>query len=192
MSPSPAPDLTTLLRAWTSGDEEAFQKLSDTVHAELHRLARRYMANEKAGHTLQPTALINEAWLRLIDWQNVSWQNRAHFFGVSAQMMRRILVDHVRRRPHLQGGAAPKRVSVENALEISPRQDCDLIAVDEALQSLAKLDPRKAQIVELRFFGGLDENEVAEVLQVSSKTVQREWIKSKAWLYHELNKTGDS
>jgi len=189
--PAP-PNLTQLLQAWGTGDEAALEKLTELVQAELRRLARRYMAQERPGHTLQPTALINEAWVRLIDWRSVSWQNRAHFFGVSAQLMRHILVDYARRRPHLRGGAEAKRVSLESAPDLVPDGNCDLIALDDALRNLDQQDARKARIVELRFFGGLDEKEIAELLQVSSKTVQREWNKAKAWLYYELSESGKS
>jgi RNA polymerase sigma factor (TIGR02999 family) len=182
----PSRDVTQLLRAWQDGDEAALQELTALVEAELHRLARRYMAGERAGHTLQPTALINEAWLRLIDWRNVSWQSRAHFFAVSAQLMRHILVDHARRRPRVSQAVDAKRVSVEHALELSVARASALVALDDALASLAAVDARKGQIVELRFFGGLSEEETAEVLKISTKTVQREWGKAKAWLYYEL------
>jgi RNA polymerase sigma-70 factor (ECF subfamily) len=184
----PSRDVTQLLRAWQDGDGVALQELTALVEAELHRLARRYMAGERAEHTLQPTALINEAWLRLIDWRNVSWQSRAHFFAVSAQLMRHILVDHARRRPRVSQAVDAKRVSVEHALELSVERSSDLVALDDALSSLAAADSRKGQIVELRFFGGLSEEETAEVLKISTKTVQREWGKAKAWLYYELSR----
>jgi len=183
------PAVTQLLQSWQNGDEAALQSLTPLVQAELHRLARHYMAGERQEHTLQATALINEAWLRLIDWHNVSWQNRAHFFAVSAQLMRRILVDHARRKASIKRAGAAERVSLDDALELSPERTEDLVSLDAALTSLAALDPRKAQIVELRFFGGLNEEETAEVLKISAKTVQREWNKAKAWLYYELNKS---
>ena len=183
----PSRDLTQLLRAWQSGDEAVLPELSALVESELHRLARKYMAAERVEHTLQPTALINEAWLRLIDWRNVSWQSRAHFFAVSAQLMRHILVDHARRRPRINGAVDAKRVSLEQALEVSVERASDLVALDDALSSLAAMDERKGRIVELRFFGGLSEEETAEVLKISTKTVQREWNKAKAWLYYELS-----
>lgn len=179
-------EITNMLRAWGEGDRAALENLSSVVHAELHRLARRYLAGERAGHSLQATQVINEVWLRLIDWRNVSWQNRAHFFAVSAQLMRRILVDYARRRPLAKGPGNAQRVSLDQALEFSVERGSVFIALDDALNSLATLDPRKVRIVELRFFGGLNEEETAEVLGVSSKTVQREWIKAKAWLYAEL------
>ena len=180
--------VTQLLQAWEAGDEAALEKLAPIVQAHLHRLARRHLAGEAGGHTLQPTALINEVWLRLINWQNMSWQNRAHFFAVSARLMRNVLVDYARRRPHTQRVGDAKRVSLDEALEISPEKSCDLVTLDDALRSLAEHDARKSSIVELRFFGGLDEEEIGEILKISSKTVQREWIKAKAWLYYELAK----
>ena len=190
----PSRDVTQLLRAWQEGDGAALQDLTTLVEAELHRLARRYMAGERTEHTLQPTALINEAWLRLIDWRNVSWQSRAHFFAVSAQLMRHILVDHARRRPRINGAVDAKRVSLDQALEVSTERASDLVALDDALSSLAAVDERKGRIVELRFFGGLSEEDTAEVLKISTKTVQREWNKAKAWLYYELSQkqTGEN
>jgi RNA polymerase sigma factor (TIGR02999 family) len=182
-------EVTQLLKAWQSGDETALEKLTPLVQSELYRLARRYMGGERIEHTLQATALINEAWLRLIDWRNATWQNRAHFFAVSAQLMRHVLVDHARRRPHMQHGVEPQRLSIEQAVQVPLERTSDLVAVDEALNGLAALDPRQGKIVELRFFGGLTEEETAEVLSISAKTVQREWNKAKAWLYYELSKT---
>ncbi len=179
-------DVTELLQAWEKGDEAALRNLTPLVEAELHRLARNYLARENPAHTLQPTALINEAWLRLIHWRNATWQNRAHFFGVSAQLMRRVLVDYARRRRYARAHVA-KPVSLDEALDVSPERSRDLVALDDALRKLAEHDERKSRIVELRFFGGLGEEEIAEILQVSSKTVQREWHKAKAWLYYELN-----
>lgn len=180
-------NVTQLLIAWNNGDESALEKLAPMVQAELHRLARRYMVQERAGHLLQPTALVNEAYMRLIDWKNVEWKNRAHFFGVSAQLMRRILVDYARRRPRLAGHTAP-RVSLDEALTVDAGRGEDLVALDHALTSLAEIDERKSRIVELRFFGGLSNEEIAEVLQISTITVIREWNKAKAWLYRELSR----
>lgn len=180
-------DVTELLRAWSDGDAAALDQLTPVIHAELHRIAKRYMSKERVNHTLQTTALVNEAYVRLIDWKNARWQNRAHFFGVSAQLMRRILVDFARSRPRLKDVEA-KHVSLDEAFVVSSERDNDLIALDEALEALAKLDPRKAQIVELRFFGGLSNEETAQVLKLSSITIIREWNKAKAWLYRELNK----
>src|SRR5262245_35958664 len=183
------PEVTLLLKAWQKGDEAALQSLTPLVQAELHRLARYYMAGERNEHTLQATALINEAWMRLMDWPNANWQDRAHFFAVSAQLMRRILVDHARQRATFKRAGAAQRVSFDEALEISAERTEDLVLLDDALTSLAALDPKKCRIVELRFFGGLSEEETAEVLKISAKTVQREWNKAKAWLYYELSKS---
>ena len=180
------PEVTRLLKAWQSGDASALQSLTPLVQSELYRLARHFMAGERKEHTLQATALINEAWLRLIEWPNANWQNRAHFFAVSAQLMRRVLVDHARRRASIKRATAAERVSLDTALEISSERTVDLVSLDEALKSLERQDSRKSQIVELRFFGGLSEEETAEVLKVSAKTVQREWNKAKVWLYHTL------
>jgi RNA polymerase sigma factor (TIGR02999 family) len=181
-------NITQLLIAWNNGDQSALEQLAPLVHAELHRLARRYMGNERAGHLLQPTALVNEAYIRLIDWKNVEWKNRAQFFGVSAQLMRRILVDFARRRPRVADHTAP-HVSFDEALTVSAGRSDDLVAVDDALSSLADIDLRKSRIVELRFFGGLSNEEIAEVLQISTITVIREWNKAKAWLYRELSRS---
>ena len=182
----PPEDVTQLLQSWGQGHRESLDKLVPLVYAELHRLARGYMLGEREGHILQPTALINEAFLRLINWKNVSWQNRAHFFGVSAQLMRRILVDFARSR-NAKGGGAVSRVTLNEAL--SPAElSTDVVAVDEALKSLEALDPRKGKIVELLFFGGLSPKETAEVLKISSRTVEREWNLAKAWLLRELRK----
>jgi RNA polymerase sigma factor (TIGR02999 family) len=180
--------VTQLLVAWSDGDQAALEQLIPLVHAELHRLAKRYMRGERAGHALQTSALVNEAYLRLIDWKNVRWENRAHFFGVSAQLMRRILVDFARRRPRHSGGEA-QQVTLDNALGLSAQREADLVALDDALNGLAALDPRKSQIVELRFFGGLSVEETAEFLKISPPTVMREWNKAKAWLYRELSRT---
>ena len=179
-------ELTELLVAWSDGDEAALEHLAPLVHAELHRLARHYMRREREDPLMQTSALINEAYLRLIDWKAVRWQNRAHFFGVAAQMMRRILVDFARRRPRVAEGATAHRVSLDEALSVSDEKDADLLALDEALKELERLDARKSRIVELRFFGGLSVEETAEVLQVSPITVMREWKKAKGWLYREL------
>lgn len=187
MSSQTSHEVTRLLIAWNDGNQEALDHLIPLVHAELHRLARRYMGNERAGHQLQTAALVNEAYLRLIDWKNVRWQNRAHFFGVSAQLMRRILIDFARRRPRIEGAEA-RQVSLEEALAIGSDRADDLLALNDALESLAKFDERKCKIVELRFFGGLSVAETAEALGVSEITVIREWNKAKAWLYRELCK----
>jgi RNA polymerase sigma factor (TIGR02999 family) len=182
-----AHELTQLLEAWSDGEEEALEKLAPLVHSELYRLAKRYMNRERPDHLLQTSALINEAYIRLIDWKNVRWQNRAHFFGVAAQMMRRILVDFARRRPRVDRDLEAVRMSLDEAMTISAERDPDLLSLDEALESLAKFDDRKSRIVELRFFGGLSVEETAEVLRLSTITVIREWNKAKAWLYRELS-----
>ena len=189
--PSHTPqEVTSLLQAWSAGNPEALERLVPQVRAELQRLARHYMRKERPGHVLQTTALVNEAYMRLIDWKNVSWQNRAHFFGVSARLMRRILVDIARTRPQADHGGEAYQVTLDEAVIVSPKRGTDLVALDGALDALSQLDPRKAQIVELRFFGGLSVEETAEVLKVAPITIMREWNKAKAWLYRELNKTG--
>jgi RNA polymerase sigma factor (TIGR02999 family) len=179
-------EITQLLLAWSDGDQAALEKLTPLVYAELRRLARGYMFGERPGHTLQTTALINEAYLRLIDWKNVRWQGRAHFFGVAAQVMRRILVDFARARHYAKRGGAAQQVSLDEAVTIHEDRGAEIIALDEALNSLAEIDPRKSQIVELRFFGGLSAKETAEALKVSQRTVEREWNSARAWLYREL------
>jgi len=179
-------EVTRLLRAWSDGDEEALARLAPLVETELHRLAGSYLRRERPGHTLQTTALVNEAYLRLIGDSAVEWQNRAHFYGIAAQLMRRILVDHARRRRKLKRGGDPLRVSLAEAENAAPEKSADIIALDEALSSLAKLDARKSQIVELKFFGGLQEQAIAEALTISLRTVQREWSLARAWLYNEL------
>jgi len=186
--------VTELLQAWCDGDRSALERLTPLVEAELRRLARRYMARERPGHTLQTTALVHEAYVRLIDWKNVRWRDRAHFFGVSARLMRYVLVEYARRSPQRARRGEVQRVSLDKALEISRERCADLAALDDALKCLAAFDPRKGEIVELRFFGGLTVEETAEVLRVSSITVIREWNKAKAWLYYELSggKTGDA
>jgi RNA polymerase sigma-70 factor, ECF subfamily len=179
-------EITQLLLAWSDGDQAALDKLTPLVYAELRRLAKGYMFGERHGHTLQTTALINEAYMRLIDWKNVRWQGRAHFFGVAAQVMRRILVDFARARHYAKRGGAAAQVSLDEAVTIHEDRSAELIALDEALKSLAEIDPRKSQVVELRFFGGLNAKETAEALKVSQRTVEREWNSARAWLYREL------
>lgn len=179
-------EVTQLLRAWGNGDQAALERLAPLVEAELHRLAGSFLRRERPGHTLQTTALINEAYVRLIDDTAVEWQNRAHFYGVAAQLMRRILVDHARRRRQLKRGRDPLRVSLAEVEHAASEPSADVIALDEALSSLSKFDERKSQIVELKFFGGLQEQAIAEVLKISLRTVQREWNLARAWLYHEL------
>jgi RNA polymerase sigma-70 factor, ECF subfamily len=179
-------DVTTLLKAWSDGEQSALQKLTPLVYAELHRLARKYMAGEQQQHTLEATALLNEAYMRLIDWKNVRWQNRAHFFAVSAQMMRRILVDYARSRRNQKRGGGACHVTLDEAFVFSKEKSPDLVALDAALLRLAELDRRKSEVVELRFFGGLSVEETAEVLKVSPFTVHRDWRLAKAWLHREL------
>lgn len=182
------PGMTQLLIAWSDGDESALEKLVPLVQAELQRIARHYLQQEQPGHLLQTTALVNEAWLRLIDWRRVSWQNRAHFFSVAAQLMRRVLVDEARERQALKRGGNALRVSFSLAAEVADEQGTELLALDTALDELAELDARKCRIVELRFFGGLSVDETAEVLQVSPRTVLRDWSFAQTWLFHELSK----
>jgi RNA polymerase sigma factor (TIGR02999 family) len=181
-------EVTQLLKKWSDGDQEALEQLTPVIHAELHRIAHRYMRRERDGHTLQTTALVNEAYVRLIDWKNAKWENRAHFFGVSAQLMRRILVDFARKRPKNNEGPV-YLVSIDEAVEITGGKDPELVALDEALTELATFDERKARIVELKFFGGMKTDEIAEIIGVSEITILREWQKAKAWLYVQLNKT---
>lgn len=179
-------EVTELLQKWSAGDADALEELTPVIYSELHRIAKRYMSRERENHTLQTTALVNEAYMRLIDWKTAKWENRAHFFGVSAQLMRRILVDFARTRPKVRDELV-RHVSLEEAFVVSAEKDADLVALDEALNELAKFDERKAKIVELKFFGGLSVEETAEVLQVAPITVMREWQKAKAWLYRELS-----
>jgi RNA polymerase sigma factor (TIGR02999 family) len=187
---APAPEeLTELLVAWCEGDGSALERLAPLVESELRRLASHYMRRERGDHLMQTSALINEAYLRLIDWKAARWQNRAHFFGVAAQMMRRILVDFARKRPRVAPGAEARRVSLDQALTVAAENDPDLLALDDALKVLARVDERKSRVVELRFFGGLSVEETAEVLGVSPVTVMREWDKARAWLYRELSRT---
>jgi RNA polymerase sigma factor (TIGR02999 family) len=180
-------EVTQLLKAWGQGDEDALQQLMPLVHAELHRLAHRYMSREKPGHTLQTTALVNEVYLRLVDIAQVRWQDRAHFFAISARMMRRILTDFARSRNYQKHGGAAVHVSFDEALIVSQKQDAEIVAIDDALVALAAVDLRKSQVVELRFFGGLSIEETAEVLKISEKTVKRDWRFAKAWLHQVLS-----
>lgn len=181
-------ELTQLLVAWSDGDEAALDRLAPLVQAELRRLAKRYMNAEREDHLLQTSALINEAYVRLIDWKAVRWQNRAHFFGVAARMMRRILVDFARQRPRATKLLEARHISLDAAMTVTDEKDADLLALDEALKSLANIDERKSQIVELRFFGGLSVDETAEVMKLAPITIMREWNKAKAWLYRELSR----
>jgi RNA polymerase sigma-70 factor (ECF subfamily) len=179
-------EITQLLTAWSEGDQSALDRLAPLIHAELHRLAHHYMSRERPGHLLQTSALVNEAYVRLIDWKNVRWQNRAHFFGVAAQMMRRILVDVARESQYLKRGGGALQVSLTQAAFVIDR-NTDLVALDEALTALAEIDPRKVRVVEMRFFAGLSVEEVADVLKVSKETVMRDWRLAKVWLLRELD-----
>jgi RNA polymerase sigma-70 factor, ECF subfamily len=184
-------DVSQLLRAWTDGDRSALERLTPIVYAELRRLAHRYMKGERQGHSLQTTALVNEAYLRLADYERMQWQHRAHFFAVSAQLMRRILVDHARRQ-NLKRGAGVQHVSLDEAAMVGGARSADLVALDDAMNDLARLDARKAQVVDMRFFGGLSVDETAEVLKVSPVTVRRDWNTAKVWLYGAITGRTDN
>jgi RNA polymerase sigma-70 factor, ECF subfamily len=184
-------DVSQLLVDWSNGDQAALDKLLPLVNAELRQLARRYMRRENPGHTLQTSALVNEAYLRLIDQKSVRWQNRAHFFGIAARLMRRILIDHARSHHRAKRGGWALRVSLDEAAAVTEARAAELLAVDEALEKLTAMDARKGRIVELRFFGGLSLEETAEVLGISSPTVQREWRAAKAWLHRILSEGKD-
>ncbi|HUE04004.1 MAG TPA: sigma-70 family RNA polymerase sigma factor [Bryobacteraceae bacterium] len=181
----PSADLSALLRAWGEGDQRALQKLTPIVYDELHRLASRYMKRERAGHSLQTTALVHEAYIRLVDYKHMQWQDRVHFFAVSSQLMRRILVERARRHNLKRGGRNP-HISLDDAATLGDGRSANLVALDDAMNALTVLDPRKVQVVEMRFFGGLKVEEIAEVLGVSQVTVMRDWSTAKAWLYREL------
>lgn len=181
------PDITELLIAWSSGDRSALDQLAPIVYDELRRQARALIARERPGHTLQTTALVNEAYLRLVDCNRMRWQDRAHFFAVSAQMMRRVLVDYARRQNVKRGGGL-KRVSLDEAADIGIDRAAEFVAIDDALNTLAEIDPRKASVVELRFFGGLSVEETAETLKLAPITVIRDWNMARAWLYRELSR----
>jgi RNA polymerase sigma factor (TIGR02999 family) len=181
-----SPDVTRLLRAWTDGDETALERLTPLVEAELHRLARGYMKRERHGHTLQPTALLHEAFIRLTDARGIRWQDRAHFIAITARLMRRVLVDHARTRGYRKRGGDVQRVTFHEDFVRSMPQATDVVALDEALTALAKVDPRKGSVIELRFFGGLTLEETAEVLHVSADTVKRDWRLAKLWLLREM------
>ncbi len=179
-------EVTELLGAWDRGDRPARDRLMRLVQSELRRLARGYLRAERPGHTLQTTALVNEAYIRLVGQNRISWQNRGHFFGIAAQMMRRVLVDHSRRKKSAKRGASATIVSLSQANDAAPESEVDVLALDEALDDLAKLDPRQAKVVELRFFGGLGVEETAASIGVSTATVKREWVTAKAWLFRRL------
>jgi RNA polymerase sigma-70 factor (ECF subfamily) len=187
---NPVANITELLVAWGRGDQSALDTLAPLVHQELHRLAARHMAGERPGHMLQATALVNEAYLRLVDWKGVRWQNRAHFFAMAAQIMRRILVDVARARARAKRGGHPLHVSLSEAAQVSLGDSVDLVALDDALKTLEGLHTRQSRVVELRFFGGLDLEETAHVLGVSVGTVRRDWSLARAWLYRELSGRG--
>jgi RNA polymerase sigma factor (TIGR02999 family) len=187
MTVRPAQQVTELLLAWRHGEESALEKLTPVVYDELRRLAHRYLCGERAAHTLQTTALVNEAYLRLINGKQVNWQDRVHFFAVSARLMRRILVDWARARQSQKRGDQPQRVTLDEALLVARERNEDLVALDEALKTLAEVDARKSQVVEMRFFGGLSVDETAEALNVSADTVLRDWRLAKLWLLQELS-----
>ena len=182
-------DVTQILQAWSDGDRRAVEELIPIVYEELHRRAASYLRRERPDHTLQTTALIHEAYVRLVDQKEVRWQNRAHFFGVAAQMMRRILVDHARERRSAKRPGSAVRVALDDQMGAAEQRDCDVLQLDEALTVLAALDPRQGQIVEFRYFAGMSESEVADVLSVSRSTVTREWQMARAWLYRRLTGT---
>jgi RNA polymerase sigma-70 factor, ECF subfamily len=181
----PEGDVSTLLRAWSDGDQSALDKLAPIVYDELRRLAGHYLSRERSGHSLQATALVNEAYLRLVDYKRMRWENRAHFFAVSAQLMRRILVDHARRH-NLKRGGGVQHIALEDTAVVGGGRAENLVVLDGAMQALARFDPRKAHVVELRFFGGLSVEETAEVLKVSPVTVMRDWNTARAWLHREM------
>lgn len=181
--------VTRLLKEWSEGDRAALEKLLPLVHQELHRLARRYMRRERAAHTLQTTAVVNEAYLRLVDQQGADWRSRAHFFAVSAQVMRHILVDYARRKYSGKRGGAAHKGTLDEVAPASTERAAELVALDEALQALAELHPRRCKVVELRYFGGLNNREAAEVLGISEVTVERDWRFARAWLYRELQRS---
>jgi RNA polymerase sigma factor (TIGR02999 family) len=182
------PDITQLLVAWSNGDPAAFDQLAPAVHQQLHRLAAHYMSGERPGHLLQTTALVNEAYVRLVDWKNVQWQSRAHFFGLAAQAMRHVLVDEARARLRAKRGGGELHLSLSAVADVAINRSADLVALDDALTALESLNPRHSKVVELRFFGGLELKEVALVLNVSVGTVRRDWSLAQAWLYRELNR----
>jgi len=185
MAPGSA-EVTGLLRAWSDGDHTALEQLAAVVYRELHLMARRYMKSERPGHTLQTTALVNEVYLRLVDVKNVDWQHRAQFFAISAQMMRRILVDAARARGSQKRGGGAAKLDFDETAVVSPEPDASVVELDEALEAFSKAAPRQAKVVELRYFGGLSEEQTAEVLNVSERSVRRDWQFARAWLRREL------
>ena len=188
MAAASTQEITQLLRAWGGGDQTALEELTRLCYEELRRIARQHMRREQSGHTLQASALVNEAYLRLADWKNVEWQSRAHFFAMAARVMRNILVDFARKRGRAKRGADPLLVSLSAAAHVSREPSADLLALDEALDALAALSPRQSRVIELKYFGGLTNEEAAEVLKVSPDTVRRDWRLAQAWLYRELSK----
>jgi len=188
MSEPSANEVTQLLIDWGEGDKAALDKLLPLVDEELRRLASRYMRRENPGHTLQTSALVNEAYLRLVEQKSVHWQNRAHFFGIAAQLMRRILVDHARSHQYAKRGGGAQKVALDEAAMLTQERAAELVALHEALTELSGMDERKGRIVEMKFFGGLTTEEVAEVLRVTPRTIEREWRKAKAWLHHAISK----
>jgi RNA polymerase sigma factor (TIGR02999 family) len=191
MTSSSPDEVTQLLLDWSNGDKAALDKLMPLVYEELRRLAHHHMGRERLGHSLQTTAIVNEAYLQLIDQRNVQWQNRAHFFGIAAHLMRRFLAGYARSRHYAKRGGGARQVSLEEAMIVSEERAADMVALDDALNSLAQIDERKSQIVEMRFFGGLSIEETAEVLGVSPGTVMRDWTLAKAWLRREIGKEGE-
>ena len=184
---TPPPQISQLLTAWGNGDQGALGELTPLVYGELRRLAHYYMSRERPGHTFQTTALVHEAYLRLVDQKETHWQNRAHFFGIAAQLMRRILVDHARSHARAKRGGSARNEPLNEAAVLSPERGADVVALDDALKGLAEIDPRKCRVVELRYFSGLTVEETAEVLKVSPITVKRDWSVAKAWLHREIS-----
>ena len=189
LPPSKPHEITELLEQWSGGNQAALDQLYPLVYEELRRLARSHMRREPKGHTLQTTALINEAYVRLVDQQSVRWQNRSHFFAISAQIMRRILVDHARRHLQAKRGGGAKRISLDEVMIVAKERSEEVLMLDEALANLARLDPRRSQVVELRYFAGLNNSEIASVLKISENTVMRDWNLARAWLYQQLSET---
>ncbi len=183
------PEITQLLLAWRKGERSALDELIPLVQTELRRLARNYMRRQKVGHTLQTTALVNEAFVRLVDSNRVNWQDRNHFYAICAQLMRRILVDFARKKASLKRGGERVQVTLGDNVDVSDERDAEVVALDEALERLAKMNERQSRIVELRYFGGLTEEQIAETLEISSRTVRRDWNLARAWLYRELSRT---
>ena len=188
MSQPSTHEVTQLLLAWSDGDRAALDKLTPLVYEDLRRMAHRYMSRERPDHTMQTTALVNEAYLRLVNREAVHWQNRAHFFAIAAQVMRHILVDHARSHAYAKRGGGTRKISLDEAMVVSQERAAEVVALDDVLKELAKIDSQQSRIVELRFFGGLTIEETAEVLHLSAATIKREWSTAKAWLYHELAK----